>query len=1067
MDTLRNYTFLPWLRQGIASAISVDDRLGEGSGASPERAGVSVGFRVNGEPVARDVQLLGPGDVVGINPRAIIKTEPRDRITDFESNYLPYVEFYEEDFPWRFTPARAVGELGSSRLRPWIFLVVLEEAEFVENRASQPLPSFEIAAETDPVSVFPDPTQSWAWAHVHVQRNIAGDQLQTTTAAQVEQSTEALEALVRSNPDNASSRLLCPRKLRENTAYHAFLVPAFEVGRLAGLGQDIPSETDGQQASWGAGQRIFPIYFQWSFRTGLKGDFEFLVDLLEPRPVDGRVGVRSMDTTAPGYEVTGMVPPFDVMGLEGALRSPQTRSFPQTWPPENTDFDNPAPGSAGDFLNQLEQKVNLQFDLQQAETDDPHPDPIVSPPLYGQWYAQVEKLDVRSGSGWVDALNRDPRLRTPAGFGTQVVQGGQESFMQQAWAQLGDLLRTNQRIRQLQLGWMATFTMYRKHVLPQTTDQVMSFTQAVHARVLGSPTTIAQQVKVSRLPRAALDPAFRKVARRRGAILRRVEPDTQKPLPPLVSQLNSGTLTAAPPRPDPTGQLSLDTVAEAVDAPDIPESLRRLIRSGVIRWLLAALALVALALMPVFGAFFILGAIAAAAVGGLVYVERLRRQILVAESFRESAFTPQTVAEIPARANFVVTEFEQPLSAAAPAGGPAGGQNGESVDAANFRTALQDAFNVYQTPPPEPPPREPMDLEKTALRMKASINPAVTIPRRAEFFLKIPERTKAGYLRPNKTLVQVMAHPVFPDPMYRPLRDISADLLLPNLNLIPNNTISLMETNPRFIEAYMVGLNHEMGRELLWREFPTDQRGSYFRQFWDVADAVSRESGRTPAEIEESLRDITRLHTWGRDSALGTHENRPLPTGAEPGDARLVLVIRGDLLKKYPTAVIYAQKAKWAVEDGRQVRVLEDANPEANLRDPIFKAEIEPEIRFLGFDLTASEVRGNPDPEASDPGWFFVIQERPGEPRFGLDNLSGDPLEPPFGWNDVAWEHLPNFEGLGVIDFRAGAPDLAITASPDQRFQWGRNAADMAYILYQVPVMVAFHAADMLQPASS
>ena len=33
---------------------------------------------------------------------------------------------------------------------------------------------------------------------------------------------------------------------------------------------------------------------------------------------------------------------------------------------------------------------------------------------------------------------------------------------------------------------------------------------------------------------------------------------------------------------------------------------------------------------------------------------------------------------------------------------------------------------------------------------------------------------------------------------------------------------------------------------------------------------------------------------------------------------------------------------------------------------------------------------------------------------------------------------------------------------PTTSFTWGRNAADMAYILYQVPVMVAFHADDML-----
>ena len=63
----------------------------------------------------------------------------------------------------------------------------------------------------------------------------------------------------------------------------------------------------------------------------------------------------------------------------------------------------------------------------------------------------------KQGTGWVNELNRDPRLRTPAGAGTQVIQKEQEKFMQQAWAQLGELLQTNQKIRQLQLAWMSTF----------------------------------------------------------------------------------------------------------------------------------------------------------------------------------------------------------------------------------------------------------------------------------------------------------------------------------------------------------------------------------------------------------------------------------------------------------------------------------------------------------------------------------------------------------------------------------------------------------------------------------
>ena len=46
----------------------------------------------------------------------------------------------------------------------------------------------------------------------------------------------------------------------------------------------------------------------------------------------------------------------------------------------------------------------------------------------------------------------------------------------------------------------------------------------------------------------------------------------------------------------------------------------------------------------------------------------------------------------------------------------------------------------------------------------------------------------------------------------------------------------------------MVGLNVEMGRELLWRGFPTDQRGTYFRHFWgnDGAAAARQRHRRSP-----------------------------------------------------------------------------------------------------------------------------------------------------------------------------------------------------------------------------
>jgi hypothetical protein len=120
----------------------------------------------------------------------------------------------------------------------------------------------------------------------------------------------------RQNPDHALARLICPRKLRPSTAYHAFLIPSFEVGRLAGLGQSTANK-DALLPSWGAGQSEYPVYYRWYFRTGERGDFEYLVSR---RAQAGARGHPDMDMQNPNFGADGMsAGPNDepVMGLEG------------------------------------------------------------------------------------------------------------------------------------------------------------------------------------------------------------------------------------------------------------------------------------------------------------------------------------------------------------------------------------------------------------------------------------------------------------------------------------------------------------------------------------------------------------------------------------------------------------------------------------------------------------------------------------------------------------------------------------------------------------------------------
>ena len=126
----------------------------------------------------------------------------------------------------------------------------------------------------------------------------------------------------------------------------------------------------------------------------------------------------------------------------------------------------------------------------------------------------------------------------------------------------------------------------------------------------------------------------------------------------------------------------------------------------------------------------------------------------------------------------------------------------------------------------------------------------------------------------------------------RVIIELAPDFLLPGLHNVPANTATLVQPNTRFIEAFMIGLNHEMGRELLWREYPSDRRGSYFRFFWNRRGSAQQEF-------------MQPIHTW--NSPLGRN-----PSAAGSPD-RLVLLVRGELFRRYPNAVIYAAKATGAV----------------------------------------------------------------------------------------------------------------------------------------------------------
>jgi hypothetical protein len=255
------YQFLAWVRQGAANAFKniappVKD-LSRGDGQP--LGSLPVALKINtGDPLPIDVRVYGPGDVTGLDPRTIIRVDPPRFSADFEPNYLAAIEFDPPDFPWLFTPA-AAGDKG--RLRPWLVLVVVRP---IENTHLTSIPGQTLPVLTAPLSELPDLSESWAWAHAQVVQPDAG---------------QPVEQILAGLPEQNLSRLICPRRLQPATHYLACLVPAFEAGRKAGLGEEVTqADQDVLKPAWEAPlvEVRLPVYYHWEFTTGVGGDFESL-----------------------------------------------------------------------------------------------------------------------------------------------------------------------------------------------------------------------------------------------------------------------------------------------------------------------------------------------------------------------------------------------------------------------------------------------------------------------------------------------------------------------------------------------------------------------------------------------------------------------------------------------------------------------------------------------------------------------------------------------------------------------------------------------------------------------
>ena len=368
----------------------------------------------------------------------------------------------------------------------------------------------------------------------------------------------------------------------------------------------------------------------------------------------------------------------------------------------------------------------------------------------------------------------------------------------------------------------------------------------------------------------------------------------------------------------------------------------------------------------------------------------------------------------------------------------------DSPEAAAFRGAAAAWATWLQGFEQAPQPASNPALDTGALRgdINARIDPNVTVARRTRSLVAVGTWDGAG-----DDLEPVLAAPRFPQPMWEPLRALSQQYVLPGIETMEPNSLMVAEPNAEFIEAYMVGLNHEIGRLLLFAEFPTDQRGTCFRQFWDPR-------GQVPAPAPGTTDDIGAIDGW-KGGELGSHL-------ATADLDMLVLLIRGDLLHRYPDLAIYAAPAVWTGAVGTHTRA-PDPDPKKELY-PLFRGSLAPDITFVCFSpLDPGGAKGAlVQSKASDPaGWFFVLQQHSTEPHFGLGAALGAKQGNPADPNSITWDDFADANG-NLPDFAPVTIPSWWTVSWGSGPRWGSEAAATAALSLQQPVRVAFHASELL-----
>ena len=973
---LGSYTFLSWVRSGISAVIKAP------VGSLRGHVEVSLPVQAEGKDplvVVRPVEVRGPGDVLGIDERQVIRRYPVPGTTNAEDSYLAHVEFNRPELPWLMSPAPPHG----AALLPWLALVVLKDGRWSLDPGEGGLPPVVHTFLGELQSL--DDADRWAHAQVIGPEHTGPSMLDRLSRAQA--------------PANLS-RLLCPRRLESDQGYLACVVPVFNAGLQVGRDLPLPATLDlawHRQAGDDSTSIALPVYSSWRFRVSADGDFGTLASKLRGVPAPWQVGRRLLDTAAPG----GGLPPLATGGLQtihGPLVSPNGPQAASADPKEAAAAaSGPWPAPQAELLRaELNRPAVL---AQQPASSDAIPRPVVGPELYARFHAAVSRLAPDRDADWLGQLNLQVEHRVQAGLGTRVVQRDQEPLMQSAWAQVGQIDVVNRQLRFAQLARFVGTSWHTRHLTPLGLGDLLSTTRGVASRVRSdTPVTVAADIADSHLAPAATAACFRRLTRPLGGLNRFVSQpadraaharlvasggvarDLQLPYVEVdgIDAVSARTATAFA-----GGALDLPGLSLALAArPPMPDLFTPAVAAAPINTAIPLVQSSATQLLARVSAAPVAVAVApvpVVPVAPVVHVSHFAVLQHLLSKFLPHLFGAQ---QIPAPQQVAaVANQDAVLRLVSVAKEP----NWANV-AAGFAEIAQALVDVrWPTTPVRPAPAPGNLLQK--------INPAVTLTSRVRARLgDLPYWLPPDWFD-DQLVAPILAAPVFTRPMYEALDAYSREWLLPGLATFGQpDIVTVLTSNGPFVESFLAGLSHEMGRELLSRGYPTDQRGTYFRRFWTS----------THDDLAQDLHRFT-------PTPLGTHLDTKL-------DNRVVLMVRGELLRRYPDAIVLAMLASDQDADGVPIF-------EAGQVAPIlFHGHLDPDIVLVGFNLTTDAIRAAAvaPGDGTTPGWWFVVAEHPTAPRFGVP--TGAPIDAALTAHTLLRDPVRAvFEGVSMLT-QIGAP---------------------------------------------